>query len=80
MVLVIMDNFKKQDHDAITNLWAQNHCVEKQFARNISRVTTPHILTKKFQLLNIKVNKAAECFITEKFNKYFLIDKTTRQS
>ena len=57
--LIIMDNFKGQDNDPVTDLLTGNHCA--------SRIV-PHNLTDRFQHLDIQPAKA---FISNKYNTWF---------
>ena len=60
--LTIMDTFKGQDNDTLTELCSEN---------NWEIVIVPHNLTNKFQLLDIRVNKAAKAFIQNQNNDWF---------
>ena len=55
MSLVIMDTFK--DNDEMRKLWTKTSC---------EIIIVPHNLTNKFQPLDIRVNKAAKSFISDK--------------
>ena len=55
-----MDTFKGQDNDILKELCSKNNC---------KIVIVP--LTKKFQLLDIRVNKAARAFIQNQYNDWF---------
>ena len=57
-----MDTFKGQDNDRLKELCLENYC---------EVVIVPHNLTKKFQPLDISVNKAAKAFIQNMYNKWF---------
>ena len=61
MSLVIMDTFKGQGNNVLKEL------CEKNFYKV---VIVPHNLTKKFQPLDISVNKAVKSFISEKYNTW----------
>ena len=62
MSLIIMDTFKGQDNDIVLNLCKKHFC---------QVVIVPHNLTKKFQPLDITVNKPAKSFISNKYNEWF---------
>ena len=64
-----MDTFKGQDNDTMKELCAVNHC---------EIVIVPHNLTNKFQPLDISVNKAANSYISIKYNEWFS-DQVTSQ-
>ena len=53
---MIIDTFKKQHNDAITNLFTDNNYVI---------VIVSHNLTNKFQPLEIMINQPAKCFIRD---------------
>ena len=57
-----MDTFKGQDNDTLTELCSDN---------NWEIVIVPHNLTNRFQLLDIRVNKAAKAFIQNQYNDWF---------
>ena len=57
-----MDTFKGQDNDILKKLRAVN---------NYDVVIVPHILTSKFQPLDLSVNKVAKSFIQNKYNDWF---------
>ena len=61
MSLVIMDTFKGQDNDELRKLCMSNNC---------EVAIVPHNLTNKFQPLDLRVNKAAKAFISEKCNTW----------
>ena len=56
MSLTIMDTFKGQDNDIVLNLCKKHFC---------QVVIVPRNLTKKFQSLDITVNKPAKSFISK---------------
>ena len=62
MALIIIITFKGQDIDVVANLCAYNNCAV---------VIVSHNLTNKFQPLDITVNKAGKCFISETYIKRF---------
>ena len=62
MSLIIMDTFKGQDNDAILDLCEKHTC---------QVIIVPHILTNKFQPLDITVHKLDESFISVKYNELF---------
>lgn len=53
---MIIDTFKEQDNDAITDLFTDNNYVI---------VIVSHNLTNKFQPLEIMVSQPAKCFIRD---------------
>ena len=61
MSLVIMDTFKGQDNDEMRNFCAKNPC---------EIVIIPNNLRNKFQRLDISVKKAANYFISDKYNSW----------
>ena len=58
-MLVITDTIKGQDNDEIRKFCAKNSC---------EIVIVLHNLTNKFQPLDINVSKAANSFISDKYN------------
>ena len=62
-LLIIMDTFKGQDNDRLTELCSENYC---------EVVIVPHNLPNKFLHLDISVNKAAKVFIQNIYNEWFL--------
>ena len=62
MSLIVIDTFKGQDNDVILDLCEKHMC---------QVVIVPHNLTKKFQPLNITVNKPTKSFISNKYNEWF---------
>lgn len=53
---MIIDTFKEQDNDAVTDLFTDNNYVI---------VIVSHNLTNKFQPLEIMVSQPAKCFIRD---------------
>ena len=64
-----MDTFKGQDNEEIKQLCAKNKC---EF------VIVPHNLTKKFQPLDISINRSAKKFISNKFKAWYA-DRVNKQ-
>ena len=60
--LIIMDTFKGQDNDRLKELCSENYC---------EVAIVPHNITKKFQPLDISVNRAAKAFIQNMYNEWF---------
>ena len=60
--LRLMDTFKGQDNDTLTELCFENNC---------EIVIVPHNLTNIFQPLDISVNKAAKGFTQNQYNNWF---------
>ena len=60
--LVIIDTFKGQDNGRLKEFCSENYC---------EVVIVPHNLTKKFQPLDISVNKGAKTFIQNMYNMWF---------
>ena len=67
--LIIMDTFKGQDNDRLRELCSENY---------YEVAIVPHNLTKKFQPLDISVNKAAKIFIQNMYNEWFSNEVTTQ--
>ena len=61
--LIIMDTFKGKGNDTLKELCSKNNC---------EIVIVPHNLTNKSQPLDISVNKAANAFIQNQYNDWFL--------
>ena len=61
--LITMEKFKGQDNDTLKELCSKNNC---------KIVIVLHNLTNKFQPLDISVNKAANAFIQNRYNDWFL--------
>ena len=66
---IIMDTFKGLDNDRLRELCSENYC---------EVVIVPHNLTKKFQPLDISVNKAAKIFIQNMYNEWFSNEVATQ--
>ena len=64
-----MDTFKGQDNDRLRELCSENYC---------EVVIVPHNLTKKFEPLDIRVNKAAKVFIQNMYNEWFSNEVATQ--
>ena len=62
MSLIIMSTFKGQDNDEVAKLCHKNNC---------TLIIVPHNLTKRFQPLDITVNKPAKSFIKYKYNMWY---------
>ena len=60
VTLIIVDTFQGQGNNATANLCTNN---------NFATVIVPHNLTNEFQSLEIKVNRPAKYFISDKRNK-----------
>ena len=58
-----MDKFKGQDNDTLKELCSEKKC---------EIIIVPQNLTSKFQPLDISVNTAAEVFIQNQYNDWFL--------
>ena len=57
-----MSTFKGQDNDEVAKLCHKNNC---------TLIIVPHNLTKRFQPLDITVNKPAKSFIKYKYNMWY---------
>ena len=62
MSLIITDTFKGQDNDKVAKLFCKSNC---------ALIIVPHILTNKFQPLDITVNKPAKSLIKDKYNMWY---------
>ena len=60
--LIIMGTFKGQDNDRLKELCSENYC---------EVAIVPHNITKKFQPIDISVNRAAKAFIQNMYNEWF---------
>ena len=62
MSLIITDTFKGQDNDEVAKLFCKSNC---------ALIIVLHILTNKFQPLDIIVNKPAKSLVKDKYNMWY---------
>ena len=65
MSVVIIDTLKGRSNDNLRELCARNNCEIVIVLLN---------LTNKFHPLNLRVNKAAEAYFSEKYNNWITIE------
>ena len=73
MSMMIMDTFEGKDNDDLRELCVKNNC---------EIMIIPHNLTNKFQPLDLRLNKAAKVYVSEKCNTWManVISKQLKKS